>query len=68
MIQMEYTMDEHQYLNPYHITVVKTDLTRAIASLIPDILDETILAVAETLPADSSTHSPSYVSLLMVTE
>jgi len=67
---MEYTMDEQQYLNPYHVSVVRTDLTRAISSLIPDILDETTLAVAETLklPADSSTHSSSYVSLLMVTE
>ena len=63
-------MDEQQYLNPYHVSVVRTDLTRAISSLIPDILDETTLAVAETLqlPADSSTHSPSYISLLMVTD
>jgi hypothetical protein len=53
---MDYTMDEQQYLNPYHVTVMKTDFTRAMVSFIPDILDETRLAIAETfqLPADSS--------------
>jgi len=52
---MAQTMDEHQLLNAYQATVVRTDLTRAIPDLIPDVLDETIMTVDATLdPKDAS--------------
>jgi hypothetical protein len=55
MLAMDQTMDEHQILNPYQTTVVRTDLYRAIPDLIPDALEETTMTVDATLdPKDGS--------------
>jgi hypothetical protein len=59
-------MNEQLQHNPFHIAVVRTDLTRAVASLVPEVLDETTLAMAETFKptADSSTQCFTLLSLL----
>ena len=51
-------MNEQLQRNPFHTAVVRSDLTRAIASLVPEVLDETKLAMAETfkLSTGSSTQ------------
>lgn len=46
-LQLPYTMNSAQMENPYQATVVRTDLNRAIPALIPEILDESILAMDE---------------------
>jgi len=55
-------MNKHQLENPYHLTVVRTDLTRGIPSLIPEVFDEMTLAMSETLniPDESGTHLQSF--------
>lgn len=47
-LQLPYTMDVHQLRNPYQASVLRTDVNRAISSYIPEILDESILAMDET--------------------
>ncbi|PPR07416.1 hypothetical protein CVT26_013732 [Gymnopilus dilepis] len=46
-LQLPYTMDEHQLRNPYQARVLRTDVNRAIPSYIPEILDESVLAMNE---------------------
>lgn len=50
-LQLPYTMNSAQMENPYQATVVRTDLSRAIPALIPEILDESILAMEELFPS-----------------
>jgi hypothetical protein len=59
-LQLPYTLDVHQLQNPYQITVLRTDVNRAITSYIPEILDESILAMDETFKVskDSSENLP----------
>ncbi|KDR75911.1 hypothetical protein GALMADRAFT_68551 [Galerina marginata CBS 339.88] len=47
-LQLPYTMDAHQLRNPYQARVLRTDVNRAIPSFIPEILDESVLAMNET--------------------
>jgi len=48
-LQLPYTMDPHQMENPYQATVMRTDVTRAIPTFIPEILEESILAMDQVL-------------------
>ncbi|KAF8070155.1 cytochrome P450 [Lyophyllum atratum] len=48
-LQLPYTMDVHQMENPYQASVLRTDVNRAIPSFIPEILEESNLAMSETL-------------------
>jgi len=59
-LQLPYTMDVHQLRNPYQASVLRTDVNRAISSYIPEILDESILAMDETfrVSKDSGKHLP----------
>ena len=64
-VQPAYTMDKHQLApNPYHYKVLRTDMQRAIPSYIPDIVDESILAMKETF---SSTESGSQYRIAYAT-
>jgi len=58
-------MNEQLQRNPFHTAVVRSDLTRAIASLVPEVLDETKLAMAETFKL--STGSSTQIQLLIDT-
>ncbi|TFK75442.1 cytochrome P450 [Pluteus cervinus] len=46
-LQLPYTMNKAQMENTYHSTVVRTDLTRAIPNLIPEIIEESVLTMEE---------------------
>ncbi|PPQ67316.1 hypothetical protein CVT25_005900 [Psilocybe cyanescens] len=46
-LQLPYTMDVHQLRNPYQAKVLRTDVSRAIPSYIPELLDESILALED---------------------
>jgi hypothetical protein len=48
-LQLPYTMDVHQMENPYQATVLRTDVNRAIPLYIPEILEESILAMDEII-------------------
>lgn len=48
-LQLPFTMDAHQMTNPYQATILRTDVNRAIPSFIPEILEESNLAMDETL-------------------
>ncbi|KAG5651165.1 hypothetical protein H0H81_009629 [Sphagnurus paluster] len=55
-------MDVHQMENPYQASVLRTDVNRAIPAFIPEILDESELAMTETLeaPGETSTTVPVF--------
>jgi hypothetical protein len=42
-------MDEHQLRNPYQASVLRTDVNRALPSYIPEMLEESILAMQDAL-------------------
>jgi hypothetical protein len=48
-LQLPYTMDEHQLQNPYQATVLRTDVNRALPSYIPEMLEESVLAIEDAL-------------------
>lgn len=48
-------MNKDQLANPYHIPIVRGDITRAISGFIPEVLDETVLAIEETFKAPLGT-------------
>jgi hypothetical protein len=50
-LQLPYTMDEYQLKNPYQATVLRTGVNRALPSYIPEMLDETMLAMEDTFRA-----------------
>jgi len=58
-LQLKYTMNKDQLENPYHLPVVRGDLTRAIAGFIPDVVDETALAMEETFKPPARSDSIS---------
>lgn len=47
----KYTLGPVVHENPYHIPVIREKLTRHIASVFPDIMDELALAFSEFIPA-----------------
>lgn len=59
-LQLPFTMNAAQLENPYQATVIRTDVNRAIPSFIPEILEESILAMDESLrPAGDDSMSIS---------
>ncbi|KAK7063836.1 Ent-kaurene oxidase [Favolaschia claudopus] len=57
LFQVPHTMNSRQMPLPYHTTVVRTDLTRATSSFIPEIVEETQLAMAEAFSPKSGEKS-----------
>ncbi|KAF9012312.1 cytochrome P450 [Cyathus striatus] len=49
-LQLPYTMDIHQLRNPYQAAVLRTDVNRAIPAYIPEILEESQLAMNRYIP------------------
>ncbi|KAJ6520279.1 cytochrome P450 [Mycena sanguinolenta] len=46
-LQLMHTMNSQQQAMPFQTAVVRTDLTRAISAFIPEVLEETRLAMSE---------------------
>ncbi|KAF7337635.1 Ent-kaurene oxidase [Mycena sanguinolenta] len=62
-LQLMHTMNARQQALPFQAVVVRTDLTRAISAFIPEVLEETRLAMAEAfaLPfGEKSTTLPLF--------
>jgi len=51
-------MDPHQLDNPYQAKVLRTDVNRAIPSYIPEILDESVLAMDDKFKNKSGNGTP----------
>jgi cytochrome P450 len=47
-LMLDYTLNDQQIINPYQVTVVRTDFTRAIAAMIPEVLQETKSTIKDT--------------------
>ncbi|KAE9389794.1 cytochrome P450 [Gymnopus androsaceus JB14] len=50
-LQVEYTLSKQVILNPYHVAVVRTPLTRNIATRFAEVRDEIVAAFADLIPA-----------------
>lgn len=50
-LQLPYTMDEHQLVNPYQNKVLRTDVHRNLQQFVPELLDESILAMNQVFKA-----------------
>ncbi|KAF8893357.1 cytochrome P450 [Infundibulicybe gibba] len=69
-LQLPYTMNEAQLQNPYQAAVIRTNVNRAIPTFIPEILDESDLAMGETFKStkndvlvfDTMTHLIARIS------
>lgn len=62
-------MDKQQMANPYQARVTRTEVTRSIPAFIPEILDETKLAMDQTFTPSkgSSKHSnPAHTIVLLI--
>ncbi|KAF9501445.1 cytochrome P450 [Pleurotus eryngii] len=59
-LQLDHTMNNKQQKIPFQATVIRNELTKGIANLIPEILDESTLAMEETFRSPSGSE---YVSL-----
>ncbi|KAJ8516848.1 hypothetical protein ONZ45_g5889 [Pleurotus djamor] len=60
-LQLDHTMNPRQQGNPYQVGVIRNELTKGISTFIPEILEETTLAMKETfkVPAGSEYASIS---------
>ncbi len=54
-LQLPYTMDEHQLRNPYQASVLRTDVNRALPSYIPEIQEESLLAMEDAFKSFRTT-------------
>ncbi|PPQ98643.1 hypothetical protein CVT24_003976 [Panaeolus cyanescens] len=51
-LQLLYTMDGDQLTKPYHARALRTEVNRAVPSFIPELLDESLLAIHDEMPND----------------
>jgi hypothetical protein len=49
-LQVEYTLGDRVSKNPYHIPIIRAQLTRALPQLVPEVQDELQEAFKEYLP------------------
>lgn len=54
---LDYVLNEQQLINPYQANVVRTDFTRAIAAMIPEVLQETKSTMEDTFLGMGITRS-----------
>ncbi|KAF8844183.1 cytochrome P450 [Paxillus ammoniavirescens] len=48
-LKLDYTMGHDIHHNPYHVAIIRSQLTRNLATLYPDIRDEIVTAFEDTL-------------------
>ncbi|KAF7352746.1 Ent-kaurene oxidase [Mycena venus] len=56
-LQLKHTMNSRQQALPYQTAVIRTDMTRAIGSFIPEVLDETRLSMSEAFAPKAGERS-----------
>lgn len=54
MLHLDFVFGKKVYLNPLHVTLMKTKMTKTIAALTPDMYDECIQAFEQHMPLDDS--------------
>lgn len=64
-LQLPYTIDEHQLRNPYQASVLRTDVNRALPSYIPEIQEESTLAIGDAFGSFKATGNPSSTFLVV---
>ena len=47
---MDYTLGPSVHTNPYHIAIVRSNLTRALGGLFPELRDEIIHSFKSAIP------------------
>ncbi|KAF5315413.1 hypothetical protein D9619_007343 [Psilocybe cf. subviscida] len=62
-IQLKYTLGAETMEDPFHIPVVRTPLTRALAARFPEIKDEIIAAFNDNIPPTDTKEWTSYHAL-----
>ena len=50
-LQVDYTLGPSVHTNPYHIAIVRSNLTRALGELFPELRDEIIHSFGTVIPA-----------------
>ncbi|KAK7063842.1 Ent-kaurene oxidase [Favolaschia claudopus] len=66
-LQIAHTMNPRQQALPYQAVVTRTDLTRAIGSFIPEVVEETNLSMAEAFspkPGEKSATVPLFETMV----
>jgi hypothetical protein len=64
-IQTYYTLGPEIAANNYHVSVVRSQLTRNIATVFPDMHDELVAAFADVLPVNDDDSKCSMCSALL---
>ena len=50
LFQIDYTLGANIRENPYHIAIVRSQLTQALPLLVPEVYDEIVMACNEFIP------------------
>ncbi|KAJ3504346.1 hypothetical protein NLJ89_g7978 [Agrocybe chaxingu] len=50
ILQTEFTLGEHLSRNPYHVPIIRVQLTKALPQLLPDVHEEVVHAFQELMP------------------
>ena len=57
-LELRYTFQESIAMNQYHALIVKTELTRNIPALMPDVVDELGTAMEDGIPCTKGVYVP----------
>lgn len=60
-LQIDYTLSPAVHMNAYHIPIVRSQLTRALPTLFPDLRDEIVCAFRDEIPESSGESVPVFL-------
>jgi hypothetical protein len=61
-LQTDYTLGPNITENPYHVSIVRSQLTQALPLLVPEVYDEVVMACNEFIPiTQGKCESPEHV-------
>ncbi|KAE9389795.1 cytochrome P450 [Gymnopus androsaceus JB14] len=67
VLQVEYTLNKQLILDPYHVAIVRTPMTRNIATRFAEVRDETVAAFADLIPAQEDwVKIPAYTTSFQI--
>ncbi|TFY79744.1 hypothetical protein EWM64_g4273 [Hericium alpestre] len=67
-LQIEYTIGLETSTNPYHINIVRSQLTRSLTGLFPEIRDELVSGCLDLIPAKENewVKVPAYATVMKI--
>ncbi|KAE9395448.1 cytochrome P450 [Gymnopus androsaceus JB14] len=66
-LQVKYTLNEQVILDPYHIAIVRTPLTRSIASRFAEVREEIVATFLDLIPAQEDwVKIPAYTTSFQI--